>query len=80
MVLALFDAFMSKIKSNDKAHIAFCVSGIIGCLVCYGVLQVRWSSVQLEREQRAESRESCGDPERARPGIAARAHRYCHGR
>ena len=40
MVLALFDQLMAKIKSNDKAHVAFCVSGIIGCLVCYGVLQV----------------------------------------
>ena len=41
MVLALFDAALAKIKANDKAHVAFCVSGIIACLVCYGVLQVR---------------------------------------
>jgi len=41
MVLALFDAALAKIKANNKAHVAFCVSGIIGCLVCYGVLQVR---------------------------------------
>ena len=40
MVLALFDQMMVKLKANDKAHVAFCVSGIIGCLVCYGVLQV----------------------------------------
>lgn len=41
MVLALFDQMMAKLKANDKAHVAFCVSGILGCLVCYGVLQVR---------------------------------------
>ena len=40
MVLALFDQMMQRIKSNDKAHVTFCVSGIIGCLVVYGILQV----------------------------------------
>ena len=35
------DQMMAKLKANDKAHVAFCVSGILGCLVCYGVLQVR---------------------------------------
>lgn len=41
MVFALFDAFFARIKANDKLHLAWCVSGIIGCLVAYGVLQVR---------------------------------------
>ncbi len=40
-LLDLFDAFFSRIKKNDKVHIAYCVSGVIGCLVLYGVLQVR---------------------------------------
>ena len=40
MVLAFFDQLMQRIKSNDKAHVSFCVTGIIGCLVVYGILQV----------------------------------------
>ena len=42
MVFALFDTIFQKIKANDKLHLAWCVSGIIGCLVVYGVLQVSW--------------------------------------
>jgi len=41
MILDLFDSLMQRIKANDKVHVTFCVSGIIGCLVVYGVLQVR---------------------------------------
>jgi len=41
MVFSLFDSFFAKIKANDKLHLAWCVTGIIGCLVVYGVLQVR---------------------------------------
>ncbi|GLC44683.1 hypothetical protein PLESTB_000974700 [Pleodorina starrii] len=31
----------SRIKANDKVHIAWCVVGIVGCLMLYGVLQER---------------------------------------
>lgn len=39
-VLDLWDTLFSKIKKNDKLHLAWCVGGVIGCLVLYGVLQV----------------------------------------
>lgn len=42
MLLDLFDQLMQRIKANDKVHVSFCVSGIIGCLVVYGILQVSW--------------------------------------
>jgi hypothetical protein len=29
------------LKANEKVHVAWCVSGIVGCLLLYGVLQVR---------------------------------------
>lgn len=29
------------ITSNDKLHVAYCVVGIVGCLMLYGVLQER---------------------------------------
>ena len=32
---------MARIRKNDKVHVAWCVGGVIGCLVLYGVLQVR---------------------------------------
>lgn len=38
----------AKIKSNEKLHLAWCVGGIIGCLVVYGVLQVN----ELETSER----------------------------
>ncbi|GAB4819307.1 hypothetical protein N2152v2_006353 [Parachlorella kessleri] len=31
---------MARIRKNDKVHVAWCVGGVIGCLVLYGVLQV----------------------------------------
>uniref|UniRef100_A0A7S3VIB7 Sugar phosphate transporter domain-containing protein n=1 Tax=Dunaliella tertiolecta TaxID=3047 RepID=A0A7S3VIB7_DUNTE len=30
-----------RIKANDKLHLAWCVSGVVGCLMLYGVLQER---------------------------------------
>ena len=41
MVLNFFESMFVKIKANDKLHLAWCVSGIIGCLVIYGILQER---------------------------------------
>lgn len=41
MVLNFFESLFVKIKANDKLHLAWCVSGIIGCLVIYGILQER---------------------------------------
>ncbi|CAD7695936.1 unnamed protein product [Ostreobium quekettii] len=29
------------IKAHERVHVAFCVTGILGCLMCYGVLQER---------------------------------------
>lgn len=34
-------SFMNYLKANEKMHVAWCVSGIVGCLLLYGVLQVR---------------------------------------
>ena len=28
------------VKANEKLHVAWCVTGIVGCLLLYGVLQV----------------------------------------
>lgn len=39
--LALFDALFARIKRNEKLHLAWCCTGVIGCLIVYGVLQVR---------------------------------------
>jgi len=44
MVMQLWDAFFSRIAANSKLHLAWCVSGVIGCLLIYGVLQVRRST------------------------------------
>ncbi|EFN56053.1 hypothetical protein CHLNCDRAFT_31039 [Chlorella variabilis] len=38
-VLGLMDAFMARIKVNERVHLAWCCAGVIGCLVAYGVLQ-----------------------------------------
>jgi hypothetical protein len=35
------DSVWQKIKANDRLHVAWCVVGIVGCLMFYGVLQVR---------------------------------------
>ncbi len=40
-VLAHFDGFMARVKANERLHLAWCCTGVIGCLVAYGVLQVR---------------------------------------
>lgn len=36
-----FSALSNYLKAHEKVHIAWCVSGIVGCLLLYGVLQVR---------------------------------------
>lgn len=28
------------VKANEKLHLAWCVIGVVGCLMLYGVLQV----------------------------------------
>lgn len=35
------DWVWDKIKNNERAHLAWCVTGVVGCLMIYGVLQVR---------------------------------------
>ncbi|KAI7845535.1 hypothetical protein COHA_000958 [Chlorella ohadii] len=37
--LALWDAAFSRIRENQRLHLAWCCAGVIGCLVAYGVLQ-----------------------------------------
>jgi hypothetical protein len=37
------------VKANDKLHMAWCVTGIVGCLLLYGVLQVRSPQRPLRR-------------------------------
>jgi hypothetical protein len=39
MIYEFAGSVWARIKANDKIHMAWCVSGIIGCLVVYGVLQ-----------------------------------------
>jgi hypothetical protein len=40
-LLALWDSVFSRVRANEKAHLAWCCTGVIGCLVAYGVLQAR---------------------------------------
>lgn len=39
-LLEVWDGVFVRIKRNDKVHLAWCVTGVIACLVLYGVLQV----------------------------------------
>lgn len=41
LVTAPFAWIWSKIKANERIHVAWCVVGIVGCLMLYGVLQER---------------------------------------
>jgi hypothetical protein len=34
--------FMSYLRQNERLHVAWCVGGIVGCLLLYGALQVRF--------------------------------------
>ena len=34
--------FMGFLRQNEKLHVAWCVTGIVGCLLVYGALQVRF--------------------------------------
>jgi hypothetical protein len=36
-----FQPLQNYLKANEKVHVAVCVTGIVGCLLLYGVLQVR---------------------------------------
>ncbi|KAL4451574.1 hypothetical protein ABPG75_007236 [Micractinium tetrahymenae] len=40
-LLALWDAAFSRVRANERLHLAWCCGGVIGCLVLYGVLQER---------------------------------------
>lgn len=39
MLLALWDSFSRRLHANERLHLLWCCSGVIGCLVVYGVLQ-----------------------------------------
>lgn len=52
-LLALWDTAFAKVKANEKAHLAWCCGGVIGCLVAYGVLQARRGRAQGGREAAA---------------------------
>jgi hypothetical protein len=38
--LAIWDAFLARIKANERLHLTWCCGGVISCLVLYGYLQV----------------------------------------
>lgn len=40
-LFAPFAFVWGKIKANERVHVAWCVTGIVGCLMVYGVLQER---------------------------------------
>ncbi|KAL4428810.1 hypothetical protein ABPG77_005248 [Micractinium sp. CCAP 211/92] len=40
-LLALWDTAFSRVRANERLHLAWCCGGVIGCLVLYGVLQER---------------------------------------
>lgn len=33
---------MAYLRQNEKLHVAWCVTGIVGCLLVYGALQARF--------------------------------------
>lgn len=37
--LAIWDAFLARIKANERLHLTWCCGGVISCLVLYGYLQ-----------------------------------------
>ncbi|GAX76374.1 hypothetical protein CEUSTIGMA_g3820.t1 [Chlamydomonas eustigma] len=37
----VFQVIWNNVKANERAHVCFCVVGIVGCLMIYGVLQER---------------------------------------
>ena len=51
-LLALWDDVFAKVRANEKLHLAWCCTGVIGCLVVYGVLQARPPSIQESRPVR----------------------------
>lgn len=40
VALGPMNRFMTYLRNNEKLHVAWCVTGIVGCLLLYGVLQV----------------------------------------
>jgi hypothetical protein len=49
-VTARFSQLLHHLRTNEKAHIAWCVIGIVGCLLLYGALQVRFCSGEPSSE------------------------------
>ena len=39
---SLVTNFSNYLKANERVHVSWCVTGIVGCLLLYGVLQVRF--------------------------------------
>lgn len=40
VALGPMNRFMTYLRNNERMHVAWCVTGIVGCLLLYGVLQV----------------------------------------
>lgn len=40
----IINAMWERIKANDRLHMGWCVFGVVGCLMLYGVLQVGGAS------------------------------------
>lgn len=51
MLLALWDAFFAKVRANERFHLLWCCSGVISCLVAYGVLQASDGAVPGRRRR-----------------------------
>lgn len=49
-LLSLWDAAFSRVRANEKLHLAWCCGGVIGCLVAYGVLQVRAPPIENQNK------------------------------
>lgn len=77
MVMQLWDAFFSRIAANSKLHLAWCVSGVISCLLIYGVLQVRSTALFLVHQlpRVARSRETHGIERHYPSPISLAGHR-----
>lgn len=46
----VFTRAFAVVKANERLHMAWCVTGIVGCLLLYGVLQVRNNRVLVTAE------------------------------
>lgn len=74
VALGPINRFMIYLRNNERMHVAWCVTGIVGCLLLYGVLQVctLWDFVSPTHIMRQLG--CCGGTFRAASGVGTRVY------